>query len=323
LFVFYLIFSRALGYLSGRLAGKLRLGEKAWVAILVGGMLAVVGGLGWAQVHVMIPGLVEITSHAQEQVQARVEAFKETDLYKTIEAQGGEQLDPERYSEKIQTFAENLLHGAQATGRVLLHLLLGLILAILYLMERKEVDDGLAGIPKESLAGYLTAYFGFLGEAVVLTVKLQVVVALVNAIVTLPVILILGLSHATALMLMVFAFGLVPVVGNFLSGAVLIVLAYLKKGVIGVVVFVISTFLLHKVESYYLNPRLTARHVKLPAFALIASLIIWEHLLGIVGVFISFPALYVALKIKSHFREQDAVPAPVQLRAADQVEKEG
>ena len=322
LFVFYLVFSRGLGYLSGKLAGKLRLGEKAWVGILVAALVGAVGGLGWAQVHAMIPGLVQITSHAQDEVHQRMEAFKETDLYKMIEGQGGEQLDSEKYGDKVQAFAENLIHGAQATGRVLLHLLLGLILAVLYLLERKEVDEGLESIPRETVAGYVVAYFGFLSEAIVLTVKLQVVVAAVNAVVTLPVILVLGLSHATALMLMVFAFGLVPVVGNFVSGAVLIVLAYLKKGVLGIVVFAVSTFVLHKIESYYLNPRLTAKHVKLPTFALIASLVIWEHLLGIVGVFVSFPALYVALKVRGLFREQDSVALPA-ASAASRIEDEG
>ncbi|MEZ4406968.1 MAG: hypothetical protein R3A52_10880 [Polyangiales bacterium] len=33
-----------------------------------------------------------------------------------------------------------------------------------------------------------------------------------------------------------------------------------------------STFLLHKIESYYLSPRLTAQHVKLPGFRIITSL---------------------------------------------------
>jgi predicted PurR-regulated permease PerM len=122
----------------------------------------------------------------------------------------------------------------------------------------------------------------------------------------------LGLPNVPALMLMVFAFGLVPVVGNFLSGAVLVILAYLKKGWLGVVIFLIATFVLHKIESYYLNPRLTAKHVKLPSLLLIASLIVWEHLVGIVGVFLSFPFLYVVMKIRDLYRAQDAAAALVE-----------
>ena len=118
---------------------------------------------------------------------------------------------------------------------------------------------------------------------------------------------------------LIFVSGLVPVIGNVISGAVLSVLAYVAKGPIGVVIFLVLTFVLHKVEAYYLNPRLTARHVKLPGFVLIISLIAWEHLLGFKGLFISFPFLFVVLKIRDEMKTEDlpvVVEAPVQEPAA-------
>jgi len=314
LLIFYLVFSRLLGFLSDRLAAWTKVSRKVWIGALVLVLLAAVGGVVWGEVHRLVPGIGALREWARDGLQDKMQAVRDTDLYRMLEAQ---QVDPEKYGEKVQAFAQNLLHGAAATGRVLLHLLLGLVLAVLALLEEKEIDEGLAKIPQGSFAGYLVAYFSFLAEAVVLTVKVQVIVAAVNAMVTLPVLLLLGLSHVPALMLMVFAFGLVPVVGNFLSGAVLIALAYLKKGVFGVVVFSVSTFVLHKVESYYLNPRLTARHVKLPSFALIASLIVWEHLIGLAGVFLSFPALYLAMKVRELFAEEtrkaEHGPAPMKV----------
>ena len=101
-----------------------------------------------------------------------------------------------------------------------------------------------------------------------------------------------------------------------ISGAVLSVLAYIAQGPIGVVVFLVLTFVLHKVEAYYLNPRLTARHVKLPGFLLIVSLIAWEHVAGFKGLFISFPFLFVAIKIRDELREEDAAETAVSAPAA-------
>jgi predicted PurR-regulated permease PerM len=303
LLVFYLIFSRGFGFLSRKLGGWTRLSEKAWVGILVFVLLASVGGATWAGVHKSVPIVRGLSVNAQERVQHRIDEFKGSDLYRMMEAR---HIDPEKYSEQVKHFTEKMVHGARTTGRIMLHLLLGLILAVLYLLEHKEVDETLAKVPKESFVGYFISYFEFTAEAVVLTIKVQVIVALVNACITLPVMIALRLPNIPALMLMVFAFGLVPVVGNFLSGAVLVILAYLKKGWLGVGVFLIATVVLHKVESYYLNPRLTAKHVKLPSFVLIASLIVWEHLLGIVGVFLSFPFLYVVMKIRDLYTAQDA-----------------
>jgi predicted PurR-regulated permease PerM len=306
LVVFFLIFSRGFGYLARRLASVTRVGERVWVLVFVGVLLLGAGGGAWFGVHRSVPLLAQLSGGAQERVQEHVQALKETDLYRMLEAS---HISPERYTEQVRHFGESLLQGLRTTGRVLLHLVLGLILAVLYLLERKEVDEAVASLPAGSFVGYLVSYCGFTAEAVVLTVKVQVIVALVNAVITLPVMIALGLPHIPALMVMVFAFGLVPVVGNFISGAVLVILAYLKRGMLGVAIFLVSTFILHKIESYYLNPRLTAKHVRLPSLALIASLIVWEHLLGIVGVFLSFPLLYVALKIRGLYREADAAAA--------------
>jgi predicted PurR-regulated permease PerM len=303
LLVFYLIFSRGFGFLARKLGGWTRLSEKAWVGILLLVLLAGVGGAAWAGVHKSVPIVRGLSVNAQERVQHRIDEFKESDLYRMLEAR---HVDPEKYSEQVKHFTQSLVQGARTTGRILLHLVLGLILAVLYLLERHEVDETLAKIPKLSFLAYIVSYFEFTAEAIVLTIKVQVIVALVNAVITLPVMLALGLPNVPALMLMVFVFGLVPVVGNFLSGGVLVILAYLKKGWLGVGIFLIATVVLHKVESYYLNPRLTAKHVRLPSLVLIASLIVWEHLLGIVGVFLSFPFLYVVMKIRDRYRADDA-----------------
>jgi predicted PurR-regulated permease PerM len=83
-----------------------------------------------------------------------------------------------------------------------------------------------------------------------------------------------------------------------------------------VIIFVVLTFVLHKIEAYYLNPRLTARHVDLPGFVLILSLLAWEHLLGFVGLFVSFPVLYLVGKIRAEFHEEDTPPVSAQTATA-------
>jgi predicted PurR-regulated permease PerM len=106
---------------------------------------------------------------------------------------------------------------------------------------------------------------------------------------------------------MIFASGMIPVVGNFIAGAILTLLAYQASGWLGVALFVGLTFVLHKIESYYLNPRLAARHVRLPGFLLIVSLILWEHLLGLEGLFLSFPFLFVANRIRAELHDERMV----------------
>jgi predicted PurR-regulated permease PerM len=166
-----------------------------------------------------------------------------------------------------------------------------------------------ARVSPHSLVGTLLRWLGYMADAISVTLQFQVIVAAVNAVLTLPVLLIIGIPRAAVFMLVVFVSGLIPVVGNFASGLVLTLLAYQARGVGGAVAFVVLTFILHKIESYYLNPRLAARHVRLPGFVLIVSLLLWEQLIGFVGLFVSFPFLYLAMRIADEFKTEDEAAA--------------
>ncbi|HNN90849.1 MAG TPA: AI-2E family transporter [Pseudomonadota bacterium] len=208
----------------------------------------------------------------------------------------------EGLKERVPHMVQPAVDYLRATGRVLMYLLIGLILAIIYVLDRKPVDTLFAELPSESVPGTLRRYFGYLCEAIIITITLQVLVALVNTLLTLPVLLALRLPRIPALTALIFFSSLVPVVGNLVSGAVLIVTSYLHKGLWAVAFFVVTTFVLHKIEAYYLNPRLAARHVNLPSLILVISLILHEHIFGLVGLFLSFPVLYIGLNILHELR---------------------
>jgi len=185
---------------------------------------------------------------------------------------------------------------------------------VVYTLERSDMNEFKQGLEPTSLLGTLLRWVGFVADAASVTLQFQVIVSACNAVLTYPVMLVVGIPNATALLFMVFFSGMVPVVGNFVAGAVLTMLAYQTKGWGGVVVFQILTLVLHKVESYYLNPRLAARHVHLPGFVLIVSLILWEHIAGFVGLFLSFPFLYVCMRIRSEMKaehELEVAAAPI------------
>lgn len=292
------VLARGLGALGGILGRALRRSERTGVLICL--LLLVVGLilLGWLMFHVGTRYYVELMAIRSGRPL--------TDLMNELQSEALHRMPPwihfEDLKDKIPELMTPAMTYLRATGRMLLHLLLGIILAIIYLLDRKPVDDMLGELDQETVLGALRRYFGFLGEAVVITITLQFVVAIVNTVFTLPILVVLGLPHLLGFSLLLFLSSLVPVVGNLVSGVVLIVAAYVYKGPIAVGVFVASTFVLHKVEAYVLNPRLAARHVNLPSFVLIVSLVLFEHAFGLVGLFLSFPALYVAMNISADLR---------------------
>lgn len=295
LFIFFLIFSRSFHFLAERVGRVAKVPHKAILGLLVLLFVTTIGvgaGLG---VYRAIPAVAK----ARQAVPEKIEAFKKTPLYQSFE-EHREEL--EKYTERAKHTLMASIGYLQATGRMFLHALFGFILALIYLFEKQHMDEWMSSIERDSFSDMLVHYFRLLGNAIIVTVQLQVVVALVNAVLTLPVLFLLRLPHIPTLFLLIFVFGLIPVLGNFLSGVVLIAVTYSHRGMVGVAVFVVLTFVLHKIESYYLNPRLASAHVKMPSLAIVVSLLLFEHLFGVVGLFMSFPFLYVAYGVRAYFR---------------------
>jgi predicted PurR-regulated permease PerM len=209
-------------------------------------------------------------------------------------------------AETVKAHVMEALHYATSFAHLALYLLIGFVLSVIYLFERDEIDHWLQRLAPESVSGTMTRWLGYVGDAVAITVKMQGVTALVNAVITFPVLVVLGLPHKGMLFVLILVSGLLPVVGNFIAGAVLCVVAYETRGAWAVGVMLGVTFVLHKIESYYLTPRLAAQHVKLPGLVLVLSLLAFEEVFGFVGLFLSFPALYVATRIHAEWKEEDA-----------------
>ncbi len=308
LLAFFVAFERLLFWSAGVLNRKFKLSRTMAlsVVLLVVTSSLVLGG-------VLSAGrLVQLVRETRETLPDRIAAIRENPMFLELQPHLP---DTEKLVESAQHYASNVAKSAAELGHVVIYAIIGLVLAIVYFLDEERLRSFRNSLAPDSLFGTLTRWGEHVAEAVSLTVQLQFIVAACNAVLTLPVLLIIGVPHVPMLMLLIFVSGLIPVVGNLISGAVLSVVAYQTKGFVGVGLFIGLTFVLHKIESYFLNPRLAARHVPLPGFVLILSLIAWEHLLGFVGLFVSFPFLFVAGKLLAEFKSEDlpvvaAPPAP-------------
>lgn len=296
--------SSGLGFIASWLARKTTIRRKLAAGIVFGLFIVLLGGLialGVSRSVAAYAGLAHggledwIATIRQSEPVQRIEAL-DIDVKPAIQA--------------AERFGSKALGTLRLSGELLLHALIGLLIALIYRLEQEEVDADLTKIDRSSMFGNMLIYASYLGEAVLAALKLQVAVAAVNSVLTGIVILVMGLPGAPTLIALVFFFGLIPVAGNVLSGALLAILAYAHNGVVGVVVFIVSTFVLHKLESFYLNPRLSRKHVHLPPLAIILSLIAFEHLFGILGLFLSFPAIYFTIRIAQYLRSEPFPEVP-------------
>lgn len=295
--VFFVAFERPLEIAADWLARRsgLRRSLALAVVLLLG---ALVGGLLVWQGYDLAVGAFQA---ARQSLPERIAAVKQTPLFALVQ----QHVDADTLVEAAKHNTERALGYLGAFGHLLIHALVGFVLAVVFIVDEDELLGFARSLSPRSLFGTLLRFLGYAADAVSVTLQFQLVVAAVNAVLTWPILLFVGLGHSGALVFMIFVSGIVPVVGNFVSGLVLTLLAYQARGVPGALIFVVLTFVLHKVESYFLNPRLAARHVRLPGFVLIVSLLLFEQLLGFVGLFVSFPFLYLAMRISAEFSEED------------------
>jgi len=309
LIAFFVAFERGLFFSAGLLNRKLKWGRLPALLATLAAAAAVIVLTVWLSAGKIAKLVVE----TRDTLPQRMAALREHPWYLELKDRLP---DSEKLAESAEHYASHVAKSAATLGHLVLLALIGFVLAVIFFLDEPKIVAFRKKMPATSITGTLARWLEHVAEAISLTVQLQLIVALANTVLTLPVLLLIGVAHVPALMVLIFVTGLIPVVGNLIAGAVLVVLAYQAKGWLGVGLFIGLTFVLHKIEAYYLNPRLTARHVQLPGFVLVLSLICFEHLFGFVGLFLSFPFLYVAGKIRSEFAEEDAraaMPTPDRL----------
>lgn len=304
----FVIFERAFGWAADQISGRLRVKRKEAIAALLTFLIAALVMVGFLAVRRVIPLVASLRTDGRQQVEAILESSVVATVRKVVD------IDVHTLTDGAKGYAMTAIGYLSATAYFALFVFVGFVLAVIYLFQREEIEEWEGGVPAGSVLGTLSRWLSYVADSIAITVRLQLIVALVNAVVTLPLLIVLGLPHVGMLFLLVLVAGLIPVVGGFLSGVVLCLVAYDAKGLWAVFVFLAVAFVLGKIESYYLSPRLTAEHVKLPSFVLVLSLLFFETAFGFYGLFLSFPALYVASRIANEWREQDAAAQAASVR---------
>jgi predicted PurR-regulated permease PerM len=150
----------------------------------------------------------------------------------------------------------------------------------------------------------------------------QVIIALINTLISSVVIFVLHLHHPFLMIFVVFFCGLFPVVGNLMSNSVLTINAFAATGMWGTVVCLILLLGIHKLE-YFLNSKIIGGIVHLPMAVSLGALVFCDVLLGIPGLILAIPlVLFVRHEFEhiggypSGFRQEAPEPGDWQTRPA-------
>lgn len=134
-------------------------------------------------------------------------------------------------------------------------------------------------------------------------VRGQLVICLVNGVLSAIGFAIVGLKYWPVLALMATVFSLIPIFGSIISAIPAVVLGLTQS--FGTAVFVLVWIVgIHQLEANLLNPKIMGDAAKIHPLLVVFSLLVGEHFFGVVGALLAVPLMSIAQNVFIHVRKQ-------------------
>lgn len=220
--------------------------------------------------------------------------FRRSDAYATIVGRIDDGLarTSKRVAAEVTSFANAAIFFA-------LNFVLSMILSFLLIWDLPKTKEKLSRFSEgrtaeiyREITPSLKAFGVMLGRAF----EAQSVVAIVNALLSMVVFLLLGLPSIALLAIIVFVCSYIPIVGMILSTLPAAFLALKVGGLTHVLWLIAAILIIHAIEAYMLNPLIYGRHLRLHPVAVLLILVVAEHLVGVWGLLLGVPIAAFVLK---------------------------
>ncbi|HVJ93954.1 MAG TPA: AI-2E family transporter [Labilithrix sp.] len=140
-------------------------------------------------------------------------------------------------------------------------------------------------------------------------VRGQLLICLVNGVLSAVGFAIVGLKYWPVLALIATVFSLVPIFGAIFSAIPAVLLGLTQS--FGTAVFVLAWIIgIHQVEANLLNPKIMGDAAKIHPLLVIFSLLVGEHFFGVVGALLAVPVMSIAQSAFVHIRQSIAAEDP-------------
>ena len=280
----------------------------------VAGLLTLVGrqiSIGFAQLwDEALAGLAEVQKWLAEGplqlTSAQLEAYTQ-DAQRLLQTNQG-------------TLVSGVLSVGSSAGHFLAGALITLFVLVFFLLEGERIWRFLVGLlPRQARPAADGA--GRRGwTSLVSYVRVQVLVAAVDAVGIGVGAAILGVPLALPLGILVFVASFIPVVGALVSGAVAVLLALVANGLVNAVVMLAIVVAVQQIESHVLQPLIMGRAVSLHPVAVILAVAAGSYIAGIPGALFAVPTLavtnsavrYIAARGWENSWETGDAPAPAE-----------
>lgn len=262
---------------------------------LIGFIVFIVGltGLAGAQI---VTGFGELRDSVFEALAALETWLREGPLQLSGGLEGLALADYiQRLQEWMTANSGQLLTGALAAGSAVTTFSVALVLALVttffFLADGRRIWQWCVRLLPGHVEDRVDVAFSNGFESVRAYVKTQAIVAAVDAVGIGLGALVLGLPLVIPMTIIVFITAFIPVIGAFLSGAIVVLIAGFSEGLGAAVIMLLIVLAVQQIESNVLQPILMSRAVDLHPWGVIIGVAVGGSIYGIVGALFAVPVM--------------------------------
>ena len=208
---------------------------------------------------------------------------------------------------------EWLLFLVKLGWKILVSLFLAIIFSFILVLDWKKISAAIQTLEQSRIrtfyldaAPHLVAFANILGRAF----QAQVFISLCNTTLTAAGLWFLGIPNIALLSIVVFFCGFIPILGTFLSSIPIMIFALEAGGLPLAFKLAILVALVHAIEAYGLNPKITGNILHIHPILVLILLLLGERFFGLWGMVLGVPIGYYLISVLTHTDDNLADEAP-------------
>jgi len=202
----------------------------------------------------------------------------------------------------LRTHADQLQNVGKEAGRVTVHVMIGMIIGGILALREAVMVDHFKPFAR-ALVGRTSLFSDAFARVVFAQIRISAVNTFFTAIYLAVVLPAMGiqLPLIKTMIAITFIVGLIPVVGNLISNAVIVIVS-LSQSLGVAMASLLYLVVIHKFE-YFLNARIVGTQIRAHAWELLIAMLFMEAAFGLIGV-VAAPIYYAYIKAELRARQQ-------------------
>jgi len=262
-------------------------------------------GEGDQQTHEKINRSVEkivVKSMGEEKAQAVIESGEYAAIMKSVKDEAAKAVKA-----ALPHVLDYILRLIRLGWHILISLFLAIIIAFILVMDWQRIAGKMKDLEQSRIrtfylgaAPHLIAFAEVLGKAL----RAQAIIAVCNMVLTAVGLWFFGVPTIALLSTIVFFCGFIPILGTFLSSIPILLFGVQVGGLVLVFKLIVLITIVHAFEAYVLNPRITAKVLRVHPILVLVLLLVGERFFGIWGMVVGVPIGYYVISVLTEQEEE-------------------